>query len=83
MILFPSISKIFVSAPATIAAIMRGKRIFQIILLYAGELFLRSAAKQSATDIFEEPTKRHKKDIKISVINRRNITVSFFVWDIV
>ena len=66
-------------APAISAARTLGRRMFQMILLFAAVLRLARARKQSAMDIWDEPTNRHTKAIKMTQRRRDRVNSLFFL----
>ena len=64
-------------APATTAAMTRGRRIFWIIILLAYVLLPAIASKQSFTDILDEPTNQHTKNISTVTRSSAEMIIAF------
>ena len=67
-------------APAIMAASTRGMRMFQRMRILALLPFFKRAAKQSPTDIWEEPTHRHTRAMAITSRASRMRTACFPVF---
>ena len=66
-------------APAIIAASMRGMRILRTMRTFAAVPFPKSAERQSAALIFDEPAKKHAKDMSASAAAISAMIIFFFL----